>query len=60
MLCERCHTREAVIHLTQIRDGAFTTRHFCSECAQAQGAAVVGAPAEPRRESDGSDGPVAR
>lgn len=46
MICDRCHTREAVVHLTQIADGQSTTRHFCPECARAHGAAVTVVPAK--------------
>lgn len=33
MLCDRCHARPAVVHLTQIINGHKTERHLCSECA---------------------------
>lgn len=33
MLCDRCHGREAVVHVTQIVNGNRTERHLCRECA---------------------------
>lgn len=57
MLCERCHTREAVIHLTQVFEGRGVTRHFCPDCAQAHGAATFAAPAEPPRRPRDANGP---
>ena len=33
MLCDRCHGREAVVHVTQIVNGHRTERHLCRECA---------------------------
>lgn len=33
MLCDRCHGREAVVHVTQIVNGHRTERHLCKECA---------------------------
>ena len=33
MLCDRCHGREAVVHVTQIINGHRTERHLCRECA---------------------------
>ena len=33
MLCDRCHGREAVGHVTQIVNGHRTERHLCRECA---------------------------
>jgi hypothetical protein len=47
MICERCQTREAVIHLTQVHEGQRSVRHFCPECARVHGAAVVVTSAEP-------------
>ena len=33
MLCDRCHGREAVVHVTQIVNGHRTEKHLCRECA---------------------------
>ena len=33
MLCDRCHTREATVHYTQIVNGRRTEEHLCPECA---------------------------
>ena len=34
MLCERCHGKEAVVHLTQIINGHRGEWHLCRECAE--------------------------
>ena len=34
MLCDRCHGREAVVHVTQIINGHRTELHLCEECAR--------------------------
>jgi protein-arginine kinase activator protein McsA len=57
MLCERCHAREAVIHLMLVLEGTSTTHHFCSGCARAHGAATVAVPVEPLPGPDNSGGP---
>lgn len=33
MLCDRCHGREATVHMTQIINGHRTERHLCADCA---------------------------
>lgn len=33
MLCERCHGREAVVHITRIINGHKTDEYLCRECA---------------------------
>lgn len=35
MFCENCHQREATCHVTTIKDGVLTSRHFCIECHEA-------------------------
>jgi protein arginine kinase activator len=37
MLCDHCHEREAVVHLTQIVETAVTQLHLCEKCAAAKG-----------------------
>ncbi len=37
MLCEQCHAREAVVHLTQIVNEQVTTVHLCERCAAEKG-----------------------
>lgn len=37
MSCDICHERDAVVHLTQIVDGAVTTLHLCERCAAEKG-----------------------
>jgi protein arginine kinase activator len=37
MLCEQCHEREAVVHLTQIVNEQVTTVHLCERCAAEKG-----------------------
>lgn len=37
MVCENCHEREAVIHLTQIVNNSVTTMHLCEPCAAEKG-----------------------
>ena len=37
MLCENCKERDAVVTVTQVRNGAVTQRPLCQECAQEQG-----------------------
>ncbi len=34
MLCERCHQREATIHLSQTHDGETVEQHLCEVCAK--------------------------
>lgn len=33
MKCEKCHEREASVHIRQTVNGQSTSHHFCSECA---------------------------
>lgn len=33
MICERCHQKQASVHLQQIINGEKTERNFCKECA---------------------------
>lgn len=33
MLCDRCHGREATVHMTQNINGHRTERHLCADCA---------------------------
>ena len=37
MLCDNCHERDAVVHLTQIVESAVTQLHLCEQCAAAKG-----------------------
>jgi protein arginine kinase activator len=37
MLCDSCKERDAVVHLTQIVEGAVTQLHLCEKCAAAKG-----------------------
>ena len=37
MKCEKCHQREATIHLSQTRQGKTTEHHLCEACAREQG-----------------------
>ena len=34
MLCERCHQREATIHLSQTHQGQTVEQHLCESCAK--------------------------
>ena len=43
MMCEQCHEREAVIHLTQIVNEQVTTLHLCERCAAEKGVESPGA-----------------
>ncbi len=45
MRCERCRTADAVVHVTQIRDGAVAQLHLCHACADAAG--MMGPPPPP-------------
>jgi len=37
MKCERCHKKEATIHLTQVIDGNVNKLNLCQDCAQDSG-----------------------
>ena len=37
MKCEKCHERDASVHLTQVLDGETCSIHLCMECARAAG-----------------------
>jgi len=37
MMCDHCHERDAVVHLTQIVENAVTQLHLCEKCAAAKG-----------------------
>jgi protein arginine kinase activator len=37
MLCDNCHERDAVVHLTQIENTNVTQIHLCEQCAAARG-----------------------
>jgi protein arginine kinase activator len=37
MLCDSCKERDAVVHLTQIQEGAVTQLHLCEKCAAEKG-----------------------
>ena len=33
MICERCHKKEATIHITEVLNGNRTEKHLCQDCA---------------------------
>ncbi|QPC48007.1 UvrB/UvrC motif-containing protein [Mangrovibacillus cuniculi] len=37
MECQRCHAREAALHVTQVVNGEKREMHLCEKCAQEQG-----------------------
>jgi protein arginine kinase activator len=37
MVCDQCHERDAVVHLTQIIDGAVSQIHLCEKCSAERG-----------------------
>jgi protein arginine kinase activator len=39
MICDHCHTNEAVIRFAEIRNGTMRVRNICDECAKATGIA---------------------
>ena len=39
MICDNCHTNEAVIRFAEIRHGAMRVRNICDDCAKATGIA---------------------
>lgn len=41
MLCERCHGREAVVHITEIINGHKTDQYLCRECAEKENAGTA-------------------
>jgi protein arginine kinase activator len=48
MLCDTCHERDAVVHLTQIVDNNVTQLHLCERCAAERGVeTTVAAPKHP-------------
>ena len=40
MLCQRCNTSEATIHITEVTEGEHQENHLCEQCAEAEGAIV--------------------
>jgi len=44
MLCEKCHTHEAIMHLTHFADGRGGTLHLCLECARKLGLDALNPP----------------
>ena len=34
MLCETCQKNEAVVHITEVRDGRPAQLHLCVECSE--------------------------
>lgn len=42
MLCEKCHDKDATVHLTQVVDGEVKKLHFCEECAAESGFDIQG------------------
>ncbi len=48
MVCDNCRERDAVVHLTQVVDGAVTQVHLCEKCAADKGVeTTVAAPKTP-------------
>lgn len=48
MVCDSCRERDAVVHLTQVVDGAVTQVHLCEKCAADKGVeTTVAAPKTP-------------
>jgi protein arginine kinase activator len=48
MLCDSCHERDAVVHLTQIENNAVHQLHLCERCAAERGVeTTVAAPKHP-------------
>lgn len=48
MVCDTCKERDAVVHLTQIVDGAVSQIHLCEKCAAEKGVETsVAAPKPP-------------
>lgn len=48
MVCDTCRERDAVVHLTQVVDGAVTQVHLCEKCAAEKGVeTTVAAPKTP-------------
>lgn len=41
MLCDKCRSREANVHVTQIVNGVKYEQNLCAECARAQTGALV-------------------
>jgi len=33
MICERCHKKEATVHITEVLNGNRTEKHLCQDCA---------------------------
>ncbi|MBR6020875.1 MAG: hypothetical protein IK066_00490 [Kiritimatiellae bacterium] len=44
MLCEKCQSNEATLHLTRIVDGQAGTVHLCTDCARSLGLALPSSP----------------
>ncbi|MCF7838986.1 MAG: hypothetical protein K9N49_10200, partial [Candidatus Marinimicrobia bacterium] len=42
MICQRCHEREATLHLTTVTDGEVQKLHLCETCADKAGFTVEG------------------
>jgi len=34
MLCEKCHKREAIVHITGVIDGQAKTQNLCAPCSE--------------------------
>ncbi len=48
MVCDNCRERDAVVHLTQVVEGAVTQVHLCEKCAADKGVeTTVAAPKTP-------------
>ncbi|HYW51739.1 MAG TPA: UvrB/UvrC motif-containing protein [Gemmatimonadaceae bacterium] len=48
MICDTCRERDAVVHLTQVVEGAVTQVHLCEKCAADKGVeTTVAAPKTP-------------
>jgi len=44
MVCESCGKREAVIHLTEIKNNQMSMTHLCEQCAAAKGVETAEGP----------------
>jgi len=44
MVCESCGDREAVIHLTEIKNNQMSMTHLCEQCAAAKGVETAEGP----------------
>jgi protein arginine kinase activator len=43
MVCEGCHSKDAIVHYQEIIDGNYSEIHLCEECAKKKGLDVLSA-----------------